>query len=343
MKEKIHSKLASRKLIFLLLPLMAINGFISACSKSSQSDLDQPQQISQKLPTSLAENDSQTKDETGKPKVYRDLAYGSISPSQMLDLYIPDGKGPFPLVLIIHGGGFASGDKDESSQMSKVTFLIEEGYAAASINYRLSDEAIYPAQIHDSKTAVRFLREYAGKYNLDSDRFGAWGASAGGTLAALLGTTCNVSELEGAKLGYADQSSCIQAAVDWFGPIDLLKMNAQFEEGDCPGGYHDADSAKSNESKWVGAPIQTIPELVAKTNPMNYIDPGDAPFYIQHGTDDCTIPPEQSSDFAKALTDGIGKEKVFYSELPGATHGGDLFKTDANLSLVGDFLNKFLK
>jgi acetyl esterase/lipase len=190
---------------------------------------------------------------------------------------------------------------------------------------------------------VRYLRASAKKYNLDPNRFGAWGASAGGTLAALLGTTCNVGEFEGAELGYKEQSSCIQAAIDWFGPIDLLKINAQFEGRDCPGGHTDADSANSNESKWVGAPIQTVPDLVYKTNPSKFIDSGDSPFFIQHGSDDCTIPPEQSRDFADVLSIEIGKEKVFYSELQGATHGGDQFKTEANFELVGDFLNNFLK
>ncbi len=218
--------------------------------------------------------------------------------------------------------------------------LLKEGYAVASINYRLSEEAIYPAQIHDVKTAVRYLRANADKFGIDPDHIGAWGSSAGGTLAALLGITCGVEELEGAKLGNAEQSSCIQAVVDWFGLIDLLSMDEQFEGTHCPGGHNDPDSA---ESKWVGAPIQTVPNLVYKTNPMNYIDTKDPPFLIQHGSDDCRVPPEQSKNLAEVLSASIGEENVQYLQIDGGVHGGKLFKTDENSQLVLDFFNKYLR
>ena len=131
----------------------------------------------------------------------------------------------------------------------QVDQLLAAGYAVASINYRLSGEAIYPAQIHDAKAAVRFLRANAATYNLDPDKFGAWGASAGGNLVSLLGTTCGVAELEG-DLGNNDQSSCVQAVVDWFGPIDFLKMQEQLTEAGCSAS---TDDASSPESTLIGA------------------------------------------------------------------------------------------
>ena len=219
---------------------------------------------------------------------YSDLAYASLSDAQKLDLYIPEGAGPFPLVIMVHGGGFMFGDKADGAGLTGVDQLLANGYAVASINYRLSGEAQYPAQIQDAKAAVRFLRANAAQYNLDSEKFGAWGASAGGNLVALLGTTCGVAELEGADLGNADQSSCVQAVVDWFGPIDFLTMDEQFAGTSCPQTHNDASSP---ESKLVGAEIQSVPDLVKTTNPMNYIDAGDAPFIIQHGSADCNIPP----------------------------------------------------
>ena len=142
---------------------------------------------------------------------------------------------------------------------------------------------------------MRFLRANSVQYKLNPDKFGAWGASAGGNLAALLGTTCGVAELEGPELGNADQSSCVQAVVDWFGPIDFLKMDEQFIGTSCPQNH---DAADSPESKLVGAPIQTVPDLVRTTNPTNYIDAGDAPFFIQHGSADCNVPPVQGKNLA---------------------------------------------
>ena len=271
---------------------------------------------------------------------HSDLAYAPDSNAQKLDLYLPEGSGPFPLVMMVHGGGFMFGDKADGAGLTGVDQLLAAGYAVASINYRLSGEAQYPAQIHDANAAVRFLRANAAQYNLDPDNFGAWGASAGGNLVALLGTTCGVAELEGADLGNADQSSCVQAVVDWFGPIDFLKMDEQFAGTSCPQTH---DAADSPESKLVGAPIQTVPDLVKTTNPMNYIDDQDAPFIIQHGTADCNIPPVQGQNLADALAAAIGSDNATYTLIDGAGHGGTQFETQENLQLVIEFLNKHLQ
>lgn len=272
---------------------------------------------------------------------YQDLAYASLSPAQKLDLYLPTtSSGPFPLVIMVHGGGFMFGDKADGAGLTGVDQLLANGYAVASINYRLSGEAIYPAQIYDAKAAVRFLRANADEYNINPEKFGAWGASAGGNLVALLGTTCGVAELEGSELGNADQSSCVQAVVDWFGPIDFLKMDEQFAGSNCPQNHNDASSP---ESMLVGAPIQTVPDLVKTTNPMNYVDATDAPFIIQHGSADCNIPPVQGKDLAEVLGAAIGTENATYTLIEGAGHGGAEFETEANLQMVLDFLNQHLK
>lgn len=271
---------------------------------------------------------------------HTDLAYATVSETQKLDLYIPaSGAGPFPVVVMIHGGGFMFGDKSDGTGLTGVDQLLAAGYAVASINYRLSGEAQYPAQIHDAKAAVRFLRANAEKYNLDAEHIGAWGASAGGNLVALLGTTCGETELEG-DLGNNDQSSCVQAVVDWFGPIDFLKMQEQFEGTSCSSTTNDASSP---ESKLMGAAIQAIPDQVAKTNPMNYIDAGDAPFFIQNGTADCNIPPVQNKNLANALSAVIGADKVTYISLEGAGHGGAQFETAENIQQVIAFLDQYLK
>jgi acetyl esterase/lipase len=271
---------------------------------------------------------------------YQDLAYASVSEAQKLDLYLPAGDGPFPLVIMVHGGGFMMGDKADGAGLTGVDQLLEAGYAVASINYRLSSEAQYPAQINDAKAAVRFLRAHASEYKLNPEKFGAWGASAGGNLVALLGTTCGVAELEGADLGNADQPSCVQAVVDWFGPIDFLAMDEQFAGTSCPQSH---DAADSPESQLVGAAIQTVPDLVAATNPINYIDASDAAFLIQHGSADCNIPPVQGENLADALGAAIGPENATYTLIDGAGHGGAEFSTDENLQVVINFLDTHLK
>lgn len=272
---------------------------------------------------------------------HKDLAYATLSSAQKLDLYIPTtGSGPFPLVIMVHGGGFMFGDKSDGAGLTGVDQLLAAGYAVASINYRLSSEAAYPAQIFDAKAAVRFLRANATLYNLNPDKFGAWGASAGGNLVSLLGTTCGVAELEGAELGNADQSSCVQAVVDWFGPIDFLKMQEQLTAAGCSAS---TDSDSSPESKLMGAAIQTIPEKVALSNPMNYITPDDPPFFIENGTADCNIPPIQNKNLADSLSTVIGADKVTYVSLEGAGHGGSQFETAENLAQVIAFLDQYLK
>jgi acetyl esterase/lipase len=271
----------------------------------------------------------------------KDLAYAGLSPAQKLDLYIPTtGSGPFPVVVMVHGGGFMMGDKADGAGLTGVDALLKAGFAVASINYRLSSQGVYPAQINDAKAAVRYLRANAAKYNLNPEKIGAWGASAGGNLVSLLGTTCGVKELEGADLGNADQSSCVQAVVDWFGPIDFLKMDAQFAGTSCPATHNDAASP---ESKLMGAAIQTIPDQVKTANPMTYITPDDAPFFIENGTADCNIPPVQNKNLAEALKAVLGADKVIYTSLEGAGHGGAQFETAENVQKVIDFLNKYLK
>jgi acetyl esterase/lipase len=267
----------------------------------------------------------------------KDVAYASASPTQKLDLYLPEGAGPFPLILNVHGGGFMMGDKSNPPGADE---FLANGYAVASVDYRLSGEALAPAQIEDIKAAVRFLRANADKYKLNSDKFAGFGGSAGGSLVALLGTSCGAAALEGADLGNADQSSCVQAVVDWFGPIEFLQMDKQFAGTSCPANHDQADSP---ESKLVGAPIQTVPDKVKLVNAITYVSPKAPPFLIQHGTADCNVPPQQGQLLYDALKPAIGADKVTLTFLEGAGHGGAQFSDAANMKLVLDFLAKYLK
>ena len=210
--------------------------------------------------------------------------------SLLLDLYLPqEGQMPWPVIVWIHGGAWRKGSKDTPPAL----FMVARGYAVASISYRLSQEAIFPAQIFDCKAAVRWLWANAGSYDLNPVRIGAWGASAGGHLAALLGTSGGVERLEG-TVGVQGYSSRVQAVCDWFGPSDFLRMN------DSPGQI-DHDAPDSPESQLIGGPIQEHRAKVAQANPITYIGPDTPPFLIMHGRQDDVVPPNQSLLLHQAL------------------------------------------
>jgi len=255
-----------------------------------------------------------------------DIAYADTSSAQTLDLWLPEGTDePVPLVVWIHGGAFKLGDK--SMVGGTVQPLLDAGYAVASLNYRLSGEAVFPAGPQDVKAAVRFLRANADEYGLNPDQFAAWGGSAGGNLAALLGTTGDQDTvLDDPALGNADTSSAMQAVVDWFGPTDFLQMDTQAAsgEGGCTA-PEQHDPASSPESEYLGAPIQTVPDDADAANPITYIATADElpPFQIAHGDADCNVPFQQSEILADAIEAAGGE--VTLTILPGATHADPQF------------------
>lgn len=271
-----------------------------------------------------------------------DVAYATQSLAQKLDIYLPDeGDGPFPVILSIHGGAFKSGDKGDGQVVPMLEGL-KYGYAVVSINYRLSGEAIFPAQIYDVKAAVRWIRANAKQYHLNPDKIAAWGGSAGGHLAAMLGTAGNVKELEDLSQGNANPSSRVQAVVDWFGPTDFLKMDEQLKEGKVknPQIHSVTDSP---ESELIGKNLADAPELVKAANPETYITSDDPPFFIQHGRLDHLVPYQQSVNLAAKLGKVIGNDKVTMEVLPDSDHGGPGFSTEENLKKVFRFLDQYLK
>ncbi|RPI00866.1 MAG: alpha/beta hydrolase [Calditrichaeota bacterium] len=269
-----------------------------------------------------------------------DIAYASLSPAQKLDIYLPEqGEGPFPVILSIHGGAFRGGDKSDG-QLTPMLEGLKRGYAVVSINYRMSGEAIFPAAVHDVKAAIRWIRAHAGEYHFDKDKIAAWGGSAGGHLCAMAGVSGEVTELEDLSLGNPEQSSRVQAVVDWFGPTQFLLMDEQFKASGK--GNPDHNESGSPESLYLGQKITEVPARVAASSPETYITADDPPFLIQHGTDDQLVPVEQSIRFAEKVQT-IGQDKCTLILLPGAKHGGPEFSTPENLNVVFDFLNRHLK
>jgi acetyl esterase/lipase len=259
--------------------------------------------------------------------------------SHKLDLYVPNGAAsPVPLIVWIHGGGWQSGDK-QLGQNSHPLRYARMDYAVASINYRLSGEAIFPAQIYVCKAAVRWLRANAAKYNLDPTRFGAWGQSAGAHLASLLGTSNAVTDLEGNIDGNLQHSSRVQAVVDWYAPLDFLQQDVLLAQNGCPNPNH--NSPDSPESRLMGCAIQTCPDAVRRANPMTYLTTDDPPFFIEHGTADCTAAPGHSRIFQNLLQ-SAGHDSILVF-LQDEGHGGPQFTAESNLALVDAFWNAKLR
>jgi acetyl esterase/lipase len=270
--------------------------------------------------------------------LYKDVAYAGASGAQKLDLYIPTGKGPFPVIVNIHGGAFKFGDKHiDDPLLGKA--LLKHGYAIASIDYRQSGEAKFPAAVRDAKAAVRYLRANAARFNIDPNKMVAFGQSAGANIAAMLGTTVGVAEFDDAALGNADVSSKVQAVIDWFGPIDFGKMDAQAKEQGCPDAEQLHKAADSPESLYLGKTVPQAGDLVRKANPITYIGKNVPPFLIQNGDNDCTVAVAQSKLLADALKAAGGD--VHYDLLKGVGHGDSgkaVFQSEENIQKILEFL-----
>ena len=265
---------------------------------------------------------------------HRDLRYGEHKERNTLDLFVPKSEKPLPLIVWVHGGAWQGGSKEGNNPA--LPFLAK-GYAVAAINYRLSQHAVYPAQIQDCKEAVRFLRANAKKYNLNPDAFGVWGASAGGHLVALLGTAGGAKDLAPADGPNKDVSDKVQCVVDFFGPTDLLKMG---EQAGAKSKF-DHNSPDSPESKLVGGAIQQNKEKAAKANPITYASKETPPFLILHGDADPLVPLGQSELLHEALKKaGVPSELVV---IKGGGHGGPGFASKENQEKIAAFFEKHLK
>jgi acetyl esterase/lipase len=273
---------------------------------------------------------------------YRDLAYAGLSPAQKLDLYLPDGGGPHPLIISVHGGAFMGGDKGDIQVVPMLAGL-ERGYAVASINYRMSGEALFPALIQDAKAAVRWLRAHAGQYHLDPLRFAAWGGSAGGWQVLMLGVTGGTPEFSDPRLPHAGQSDQVQAVVAWFPPTNFLKMDEHLAaSGLAPSAEEAHSGANSPESLLLGGKITAIPAAVRAANPETYLHPAIPPMLLQHGTGDFIVPYQQSVEFAEKASRIAAAGRVQVELLPGAMHADQRFGAADNVSRVLDFLDAAL-
>lgn len=263
----------------------------------------------------------------------RDIPYaGTEHARQRLDLYLP--KAPqadkLPLVVFIHGGAWLAGDRSGGAR--QVLQFVESGdYIGASIGYRLSGDATWPAQIHDCKAAIRWLRAHAAEYGIDPDRIAVMGSSAGGHLAALLGTSGDVAAVEGDLGEHDDVSSRVACVVDYFGPADLLTM------GDYPSQI-DHNSADAPEARLLGGAVQEHKELAREASPVTHVTQDDPPFLILHGTNDMIVPFHQSVELDEKLRESQVESIFIYIE-----QGGHGFNAPEAEKRVQAFLDKHLR
>jgi acetyl esterase/lipase len=235
----------------------------------------------------------------------KDIEYGRVGDrSLLLDLYLPDAPaGPLPVLVFIHGGGWRKGDRADY-KVYTVRYA-QRGYAAATISYRLSEEAKFPAAIEDAKCAVRWVRANAGEYGFDPRHIAVIGGSAGGHISMMTGYTAGDPALEG-NGGHADQSSSVQAVVNFYGPSDLTTEQAK--------AFRDVQT-------FLGATYEENPGLYTQASPVAHIDSDCPPTLIFHGSIDQLVPVEQSEALAAKLREaGVPCE---YQRVEGWPHTMD--------------------
>jgi len=246
-----------------------------------------------------------------------------------LDLHRPREPNP-PLLVYVHGGAWRAGSKADVP----VAKLLDHGYAIASVDYRLSTEARFPAQIHDIKAAIRFLRAKSRVYHINASRMGIIGSSAGGHLAALVGVTNGHKVLEGRIGGHLDQSSDVQCIVSLFGASNLQSILSQSTE------FGLKMRVPALQLLLGGQPAKKA-DLAKLASPVAHLDKGDPPLLLIHGDADPQMPPEQSKEFAAACA--TLKIPVRLILLPGSRHGGAEFYDDERTEVVARFLRAHLR
>lgn len=248
----------------------------------------------------------------GGVKAWRDVTY-QVNPGyrpQIVDIYVPAGKGPHPLVLYIHGGGWMGGHTRQSGAFDNFPKMLAafaaEGFTVASVEYRLSGEATFPAQAKDVFAALRFLRQNAAQYHIDPTRVGVFGGSAGGHLAALTGLACTNGKIDATLDPASANDTCVQATAAWYGIHDFATMPRITQK----------DSA---EQRLLGCKDGICPaEAIRAASPVSYVDVKDAPVLLLHGVDDKVVPVGQSQQLEAALkAAGVPVSATYY---PGIDH-----------------------
>jgi acetyl esterase/lipase len=249
---------------------------------------------------------------------YLDIPYADESPNQRLDIYLPpQGDGPFPTVIFVHGGAFILGDKRDT-QLYQAIDGIRRGYAVVSLEYRLAFEAKYPAAVFDVKAAVRYLRANASIYKLDGDRFALCGDSAGAHYAVMAAATQGNTAFEDLSQGNASYTSAVQVVASRFGPYDFALESRMARENPPKADPYFPDI----ETHLLGAHSEDINGLAYFTNPLNFISPDFPPVYIEHGTEDIIVPVVHAHQLEEKVRTVCGANRARLVIMEGYNHGG---------------------
>ncbi len=266
-------------------------------------------------------NGSDMVDVSGVRRKWLDVAYASKSPSQVLDIYLPEeGDGPFPTYIFVHGGAFIAGDKQD------VQFLlacdgVNRGYAVVSLEYRKGFESKAPAALYDVKTAIRFLRANAAAYRLDPERFAIGGDSAGAYYAVFAAATSGIPALDGPEPAFPEQPSCVKAVVAQCGCYDLLTLTPPPEvEAAAPKEFVPGTIPVNLMSIFVGVNLRLIPGLAPLLDPTTYITKDFPPTLVQVGRNDAIVPCSESEHLAETIAARCGEERVCLEMFDGWNH-----------------------
>lgn len=277
-------------------------------------------------------------------EVRPDLTYATVDGHPLkLDLYLPPDADACPVVLYLHGGGFMLGDRTAYARQRLVP-LARRGIAVASAQYRFSDVATYPAQIHDAKAAVRWLRAQAGEHGYAAERVGVWGASAGGYLALMLGVTAGSAEHEGELGEHREQSSTVDAVTSWFAAADVIRADAELPPSDreLPPFITGPAPEPSILARMLGVErVADHRDLAAAASPITRAGAAQAPFLLMHGDRDALMSEQQSMEMhAALLAAGVHSTLLL---IAGANHEDAAFDTPAVLGAVAGFFEEALR
>ncbi len=249
----------------------------------------------------------------------------SKSPRQTLDIIYPTtGEAPYKLIVVFHGGGWVKGDK-QSESIGSIFQAVTQGYAVATVNYRLSDEVTWPKPLHDAKAAIRYLRANAFRHLLDADTIVVWGASTGGHIAQMLAATNNQRAYEDLRMGYATISSAVQGVVSWYGISDITALPA---------------SATPAANKLMGFDVKADKSRARDANPVELVSAEFPPILLVHGMQDELVPFEQSANMKKKVDEVTGRIIATVKPLNGAAHGDPAIKTNDSVRDALDFVDR---
>ena len=260
-------------------------------------------------------------DVSGVTRKWLDVPYGTLSPSQRLDIYLPEeGDGPFPAYIFIHGGAFIAGDKQDVQFLLAIDG-IRRGYAVISLEYRKAFESKAPNALYDVKAAIRFLRAHAEKYRLDPRRFALGGDSAGAYYAVFAAATSAIPAFDGQEPSLPEVSGEVQAVVAQCGVYDLLSMTPPLEaEANAPKEFVPGSIPVNLMTIFVGANLRLFPDVAALLDPVTFITKGFPPTLVQVGREDAIVSCTESERLAAVLAERCGEERVRFQLFDGWNH-----------------------